>query len=138
MKHIAILRQPFFNMVLSGEKTIESRWSMNKTAPYNRVNVGDVIYLKETGKAVTAKAVAARVEQFKLTPTIVEEIRIKYGREIGTDKFQDWQGTLNKKYCTLIWLEQLERIEPMPVKKSFGAGWLVFNDWKIKKSLSIK
>ena len=25
MKHIVILRQPFFNMVLNGEKTIESK-----------------------------------------------------------------------------------------------------------------
>jgi len=25
MKHIAILKQPFFDMVLNGEKTIESR-----------------------------------------------------------------------------------------------------------------
>lgn len=25
MQHIAILKQPFFNMVLNGEKTIESR-----------------------------------------------------------------------------------------------------------------
>ena len=39
MKHIAILRQPFFDMVLSGEKTIESRWSMNKVAPYNKINI---------------------------------------------------------------------------------------------------
>ena len=56
MKHIAILKQPFFNMVLNGEKTIESRWSMHKVAPYNRVSVGDEILLKETGKDVTATA----------------------------------------------------------------------------------
>ena len=43
MKHIAILKQPFFNMVLNGEKTIESRWSMHKVAPYNKVSVGDEI-----------------------------------------------------------------------------------------------
>ena len=46
MKHLAILRQPFFDMVLNGEKTIESRWSMNKIAPYKKVNIGDEILLK--------------------------------------------------------------------------------------------
>lgn len=56
MQHIAILRQPFFNMVLSGEKTIESRWSIHKVAPYGKVGVGDEILLKETGKDVTATA----------------------------------------------------------------------------------
>lgn len=33
MKHIAILRQPFFDLVLSGQKTIESRFSMKKVVP---------------------------------------------------------------------------------------------------------
>ena len=56
MKHIAILKQPFFNMVLNDEKTIESRWSMHKVALFHRVSVGDEILLKETGKHVTATA----------------------------------------------------------------------------------
>jgi len=60
MQHIAILRQPFFNMVLSGEKTIESRWSMHKVAPYGKVNIGDEILLKETGKNVTATAIVKK------------------------------------------------------------------------------
>lgn len=125
MKHIAILRQPFFDMVLSGEKTIESRWSMNKVAPYNKIKEGDIIYLKETGKAVSAVAKAAKVKQYELSPNKVEEIRIKYGKEIGTDKFENWQSTLNKRYCTLIWLESVEKIQPIPVRKSYGAGWIV-------------
>ena len=91
MKHLAILKQPFFNMVLSGEKTIESRWSMNKIAPYNKVNVGDEILLKETGKNVTATAKVKNVKYYELTPEKVENIRIKYGKQIGTDKFENWQ-----------------------------------------------
>ena len=125
MKHIAILRQPFFDMVLAGEKTIESRWGMNRGAPYGKISVGDEILLKETGKYVTAIAKAKRVEFFELTPEKVEEIRIKYGKAIGADKFEDWQSTLQKKYCTLIWLEDVKRIEPLKVPRSNGAGWIV-------------
>ncbi len=128
MKHIAILRQPFFDMVLSGEKTIESRWSMNRVAPYNKVKVGDIIYLKETGKDVTATAKVKKVNYYELTPQKVEEIRIKYGREIGTDKFEDWQSTMQKKYCTLIWLEDVKDIDPIKVPRSNGAGWLLINE----------
>ncbi len=124
MKHIAILRQPFFDMVLSGEKTIESRWSMHKIPPYNKVQVGDTIYLKETGKDVTATAKVKAVKYYELTPELVEEIREKYGKEIGTDKFEDWQATLQKKYCTLIWLANVEKIEPLQVPRSNGAGWI--------------
>ncbi len=128
MKHIVILRQPFFDMVLSGEKTIESRWSMNKIAPYNKVKAGDIIHLKETGKDVTATAKVRRVKYYELTPEKVEDIRTKYGKEIGTYKFEDWQSILQKKYCTLIWLENVKRVEPIKVPRSNGAGWLVVNE----------
>ena len=125
MTHIAILRQPFFDMVLSGEKTIESRWAMNRIAPYKKVEKGDVILLKETGKDVTATARVKEVAFYELTPKIVEDIRVKFGKQIGTDKFEDWQSTLHKKYCTLIWLEDVKKIESMKVPRSNGAGWIV-------------
>lgn len=128
MQHIAILRQPFFNMVLSGEKTIESRWAMHRVAPYGKINVGDIIWLKETGKDVIAKAIADKVKFYELTPELVEDIRIKYGKEIGTDKFENWESTLHKKYCTLIWLKNVEKIPPKKVKRSNGAGWLVVDN----------
>ena len=128
MKHIAILRQPFYGMVLNGTKTIESRWGMNKCAPFGKIKVGDVIYIKQTGKPVTAKAVAKEVKFYILTPKLVEEIRIKYGKLIGTDKFEDWETTLNKKYCTLIWLDKVEKIPPMQVPRSNGAGWIILKD----------
>lgn len=124
MKHIVILRQPFLDMILSGEKTIESRWSINKIAPYKKVNVGDDLLLKLTGNPVTATAKVKAVKFYELTPQIVEEIKIKYGKQVRTDKFKDWQSTLNKKYCTLIWLEDIKIVEPIHVPRSNGAGWI--------------
>lgn len=128
MKHIAILRQPFFDMVLNGEKTIESRWSMNKIAPFNKVKVGDEILLKLTGNPVTAKAKVKAVKYYELTPSLVEEIGIKYGKQIGTDKFADWQSTLNKKFCTLIWLDEVVRVKSITVPRSNGAGWIILKE----------
>jgi len=128
MQHIAILKQPFFDMVLSEEKTIESRWSMVKVAPYKKVSVGDKILLKETCKDVTATANVKKVQFYELTPEIVEDIRIKYGKQIGTDKFEDWKSTLQKKYCTLIWLDEVTPVTPIKVKRSNGAGWIVLKD----------
>jgi len=125
MQHLAILRQPFFDMVLNGEKTIESRWSMKKVAPFNKVLVGDEIYLKETGKPATAVAIVKKVEYYHLTPEIVEDIRQKFGKQIGTDYFEDWESTLNKKFVTLIWLDKVKKIPPKFFPRSHGAGWIV-------------
>lgn len=97
-------------MILKGSKTIESRFSFNKVVPYQKVKIGDEILLKETGKDVTAKAIAKDVNYFELTPQIVEQIRLKYGKEIGTDKFANWETTKIKKYCTLIWLADVKKL----------------------------
>ncbi len=125
MEHIAILRQPFFDMVLTGEKTIESRWSLNRIAPYKRVEVGDLIYLKDTGKCVTAKAVVKRVKFYQLTPSLADEIKRKYGDKIGIDRFKNWRDYRYKHFCTLIWLGNVQTIPPKKVKRSNGAGWIV-------------
>lgn len=125
MQHIVILKKPFFDMVLSGEKTIESRWSMNKIAPFNKVNVGDVLLLKQTGHDVTATAKVKAVKYFELTPNVAEKIKAKWNKEIGIYKFENWETYKNKKYCTLIWLEDVKTIKPLEVPRSNGAGWIV-------------
>ena len=127
MRHLAILRQPFLDMILSGEKTIESRWSMHKIAPYNKLSIGDEILLKETSKDVIANAKVKDFKYFELTPQLADEIKQKYGKEIGVYKFENWENYRNKKYCTLIWLENVERVKPFKVKRSNGAGWIVIN-----------
>ena len=58
MDHVATMRKSweFLPKILSGEKTIESRWLKNKSVPWGRVCIGDTIYFKNTGEPVTAKA----------------------------------------------------------------------------------
>ena len=74
---------------------------------------------------MTTTAIVKDVKYYELTPEIVEEIRLCYGKQIGTDKFEDWETTLHKRYCTLIWLSDVKEIEPIKVKRSNGAGWLI-------------
>ena len=128
MKHIAILRQPFYDMILNGEKTIESRWSMRKIAPYNKIKRGDVIYLKKSGGKIGAKAHVAEVGFYKLTFDSAKKIIEQYGEQLGAEKFENIYGYLNKKYATLIWLDNVEKIPPMDSPKSHGAGWLILKD----------
>lgn len=127
MYHLAILRQPFLNMILDGTKTIESRFSYNKIIPFGKVEKGDVIYLKLSGGKVIAKAKVDNVQFYNLTPEIVEEIRVKYGRDIGTDRFEDWTSTTKKKYCTLMWLKDIEKISPITVAPSHGSAWFLLD-----------
>ena len=124
MEHIVILKRKYLDLIISGKKTIESRWAMNKIVPYHKVNIGDVLYLKETGKDVCAKAIVSDVKFFELNKDIVDDIIDKYGDKICINKNN--KERYNKKYCTLIWVDKVERIKPFSVRRSFGTAWMIY------------
>lgn len=125
MEHLAVMRQPLYNMVLSGEKTIESRWTLNKCAPYNKIAIGDKIWFKEVGKPITAKAEVEKVKFFELTPELADKIKIEFGDKIGTSKFENWENYKQKKFLTLIWLKNVTKVTPIKINKKSRTAWVV-------------
>ena len=125
MKHLAILRQPFLNLILSGEKTTETRWSKNKIAPYQKINAGDTVLLKESGKSIIAAAVVEKVKFYELNPKIFDEIENKYGKQICMEKFTNKEQIAQRNFCTLIWFKDIQRIEPRPYKRKGMSGWVL-------------
>ncbi len=89
--HIAIMRKSWglTQKILSGEKTIESRWYMNRYKPWGNINPGDTVYFKDSGEPVTIETTVDNVIQFdNLTPQKVKEILDKYAQAdgLGVDK----------------------------------------------------
>src|SRR5271169_6453922 len=50
--HLAVFIEPFLGYVLDGTKTVESRFSINRCAPFGKVSQGDVLLLKRAGGPV--------------------------------------------------------------------------------------
>jgi len=130
MEHVAILKPQWLSKILSGEKTIESRWYKSKKAPYKGINSGDIVYFKETGKPVTAKAVVKDALFFdSLNEAKVKGILQKYSSSIGIIP-SSFPLFFDKKYCTLVFLKNVESIAPFDInKKGFGnmAAWLTLD-----------
>lgn len=108
---------------------------MQKNAPWDQIEVGDAVYFKDSGEPVTLRSKVRNVLQFEnLTPEKVGEIIKKYGREDGLDvgEFERWFGMFkDKKYCLLIFLGEVESIEPFEIeKKGFGtmSAWITVKD----------
>jgi ASC-1-like (ASCH) protein len=137
--HIAIMRKSWglTKKILTGEKTVESRWYMNRYKPWGNINRGDTIYFKDSGDPVSIKATVDKVMQFEnLTPAKVKKILHKYAVADGLgvnkrDINSYFELFKNKKYCLLIFLKDPKKIKPFKIDKSgFGAmaAWITVND----------
>ena len=63
--HLAILTPGWIDLILDGSKTIESRFTKVRCAPFGKVHEGDSVYLKESGGLVKGMFRVAQVETFE-------------------------------------------------------------------------
>lgn len=133
MDHIAIMKKRWglLEKILSGEKTIESRWYKTRRAPWGQIKPGDTVWFKNSGEPVTVRAVVKKILEFEdLTPEKVREILDKYGEADGVTHEQIphyYDLFKNKKYCMPIFLKGIQKVKPFNIDKSgFGAmaAWI--------------
>jgi ASC-1-like (ASCH) protein len=133
MVHVAIMKVSWglTQKILSGQKKIESRWYKSKFTPWGKINIGDIVYFKDSGKPVSIKADVEKISSFSdLTPKRVKQILNKYSSDDGIekDKIKDYFELFkNKKYCLLIYLKNPKKVEPFEINKAgFGmrSAWL--------------
>ena len=140
MDHVAIMSGNgfFLDAILSGKKTIESRWYKTRRTPWNNIRSGDTIYFKNTAKQVTAKAVVGKVIFFELNKKKSEEIFKKYCKDIMIDRKYFNENCKDKNYCVLIFLREAKEIKPFDIDKTgYGnaCAWITINSInKIKQS----
>lgn len=125
MHHLAILsKKPnFLDLILKRKKTIESRWYQTKRTPWNKIKPNDILFFKESGEPVTAKASVSKVLQFNLKQTKPKDIINKYGKQIGIN----YSKQLEKNYAILIFLKNPKKIKPFKInKEGYGnmSAWI--------------
>ena len=59
--HLGVFVEPYLTFLLQGKKTIESRFSINKHAPFEQVQDGDILVLKKSSGPVCANCRVAHV-----------------------------------------------------------------------------
>ncbi len=139
MHHIAYMKKSWnlIPKILSQEKTIESRWYINKITPWNNIQPNDTIYFKNGGQAITAQAQVEKVLQFEhYTEPQLKNILETYGGNPGIcfpNVNQSFQILKQKNYCILIFLKNPKAIEPFHINKTgFGnaCAWITIEDVK--------
>lgn len=126
-KHLAIFRGNGGELILSGEKTIESRFSRMKLPPFEQISSGDLVYIKPSGKEIIGQFRVKKVIFYDgLEAGDVREIGKIYGKKIAMDN-EYWLKKEGSKYGTLIFIGESSRFITSPVKipKKDLRGWVV-------------
>lgn len=136
MIHVAIMKKSWglLPKILGGEKTIESRWYKTRRAPWGKIFAGDTVYFKNSGEAVTVKAIVEKVKEIIIDSGLgqndVKSILEKYSHDDGItpEKIPEFTKLFtDKKYCILIYLKNPQKIKPFEIsKKGYGmmSAWI--------------
>ena len=142
MHHVAIMNKSWklIPKILSKEKSIESRWYKTRRTPWNKIQKGDMVYFKNSGEPIIAKAYVSNVLQLELKSiTDIKRVIKEYGEKIClVERNPDKWGKL-PKYCILIGLQNPKQIKtPFQInKKGFGNGtaWITIKNINTLKVL---
>ncbi len=135
MEHVAIVKKSWkvIDNILSGDKTIESRWYLSRFSPWDKVKTGETVYFKNSGEPVTVISKVEKVLQFAgLNQAKVKAILNEFGGVGGicvSDPKKSFERNKGKKYCILVFLKDAKKTKPFEVdKKGFGnmCAWLSF------------
>ena len=125
--HLALMVEPYLSLILSGKKTIESRFSTKKIIPFNTISVGDIVVLKKSGGDIVAvfeveKAIFKHLDN----ENDIEEVKEKYGKDLCLeDKF--WFEKRDANYVTLIKISHLQPVSPITIKRANRQSWLTYS-----------
>ncbi|HRF93563.1 MAG TPA: hypothetical protein PLZ51_00145 [Aggregatilineales bacterium] len=118
--HVAILANKYLESILNLDKTIESRFSLSKRMPYQRVNVGDVLLLKQTSGPIKGIAYVEKVWFYKLENDTLNLIKRDFGDELKISDESFWLRCEQLSYATLIKLTHVKRIPSIKFSKCLG------------------
>lgn len=142
MHHVAIMNKAWklIPKVLSGEKTVESRWYQTRRVPWGAIHAGDTVYFKNSGEPVTAEATVSKVLQYTLKNMVdAQNIVTQFGKQIQivNPNLKTW-ATI-PKYCILVFLKNPRPVaKPWRVDKSgFGSAtaWLTVKNIDVLKNV---
>ena len=123
--HLAIFNELFLEMMYNNKKTVESRFSINNVAPYNRITTGDIVLVKRSGGSIEAAFIAKDIHFFRnLNAARLKELEVTYGKTIGWDIDPDYlSNKSSSRYLTLIGISNFTKIPTVPSGKKDKTGW---------------
>jgi hypothetical protein len=123
--HLAVFVDPFLGYVLDGSKTVESRFSSNRCAPFGKVRQGDLLLLKRAGGPVVGIARVRAVWSYRLNNSSWKLIREKFTEALRAQDPEFWEQRRGAAFATLMSIDSVLALKPVEWEKRDRRGWVV-------------
>jgi hypothetical protein len=125
--HLAILVEPYFSRLLTGAKTIESRFYRRKWTPFGMVHRGDTLILKRSSGPVGGLCKVAEVHEYDLTEIGLDAVRQRFGAAMGVNEKAFWKYQRQARFVSLFRVERVMPLPPMHCGKHDRRAWVVMH-----------
>lgn len=126
--HLAIVNEPFLTYIKNGSKTIESRFTKNKIAPYNQIKEDDIVCMKAAGKLVDSVFIVGNSNFYENNPNVLNEIKSKFSKQICAFDETFWETRKEKRFISLIGIKRVIILKsPFNVPKKDKRAWVKFD-----------
>lgn len=126
--HLGIFVEPYLSFVLDGSKTVESRFSVNKCAPWGRVFAGDILLMKASGGPIVGVGRIAHVWSYRLEPRTWKDIRKEFTISLRAQDPGFWASRSKASYATLMRMEDVRPLPNLPCHKRDRRGWVLLSE----------
>ena len=130
--HLAVLVEPYLGFILQGKKTIESRFSVKRQAPYMRVQNGDILVLKGSSGPVCGVCRVADVWYYQIDQNTWDDIE-RYSTELCMDGSAFWKKRKSASFATLMQVEQVQSLEKFNIDKRDPRAWVVIRGTSLEQ-----
>jgi hypothetical protein len=128
--HLAILIEPYLQLILSGKKTVESRFSLNRIAPFGVAKAGDVLVLKRAGGPVLGICEVTKSHFYHLDPVVFSEIRRRFERRVCPMEADFWERRRVKRFASLLELGMVTSVTPVRLEKRDRRPWVILESYR--------
>jgi ASC-1-like (ASCH) protein len=128
VNHVAIIdsKKKLLDKILSGEKTIESRWYIKHKPPFGKIKIGDALYFKESSKPISLKSTVHRFNEYhNLTYDDKNKLFDNYHKDICISKSERAE-LMKKSHILLVWFTDVKEINHFSTKKGNPrSAWII-------------
>jgi hypothetical protein len=122
--HIAVMHEPYLDLLLTGRKTIESRFSVNRICPFQAVGAGDILALKAQSGPIVGLAIVEHAAFYELDPDTWAHLRSQFSAPLCAEDDSFWRQRARARYASLLRVAEPAQTTPLDIGKRDRRAWV--------------